>query len=468
MSYVVVRRWPQIIAGLCFMLALAAPAIAFVPQTTADRGVEPGAGRWTTWVIPGGQAWRLPPPDLKATRDELRQLRQLAAERDAAALDRIAYWDTGAPSYRWNELLPTHLLKRNTNTLFAARAQALMHIAIYDATVAAWSTKYAYHRPRPSSLDRRLDTALPTPASPAYPAEHAVAAGAASTVLAYLFPDEAAVFATAAEEAGRSRLLAGVDYPSDVAAGLDLGRRVGALVVERAKTDGSDQPWTGTVPQGRATGPGQNPVLPQAANWKPWVLASGDELRPPPPPAWDGPQLAAELEELKTFARTPKSNAGAFFWEYAAGGLRNYWFWNQQTDRLLHEARLDDNAPRTARVYTLESVARYDAVIACWDAKYTYWLIRPSQLDPALTTLFPNPNHPSYPSAHGCLSTASATVLAELFPRDRAALEALADEIGESRIWAGIHFRSDVTAGKELGRAVGERVVARANADGAD
>jgi membrane-associated phospholipid phosphatase len=461
------RRLPNLI-GLCLLAVLLAPTLTSRPALATGRGVEPDAGTWKTWVIPNGEAWRLPPPDLATTRDELRQLRQLAAERDAAALDRVAYWDTGAPSYRWHQMLLAHLLKRNTNALSAARAQSLMHIAIFDATVAAWNTKYTYHRPRPASLDRRLQTIVPTPDSPAYPAEHAVAAGAASTVLAYLFPDEAGTFATLAEEAGQSRLLAGVDYPSDVAVGLDLGRRVGALLVERGEIDGSDQPWAGTIPEGPGSWKGQNPVLPQAAQWKPWVLASGSELRPGPPPAWDGPQLAAELAELKAFARTPKTNADAFFWEYAAGGLRHYWYWSQQTDRLVQEAQLAGNQPRTARVYALESVARYDATIACWDAKYTSWLIRPSQLDPTLTTLFPNPNHPSYPSAHGCLSTSATTLLGHLFPREREALVTLANEIGESRIWAGIHYRSDVTAGTELGRAVGNRVVERARSDGAE
>ncbi len=44
--------------------------------------------------------------------------------------------------------------------------------------------------------------------------------------------------------------------------------------------------------------------------------------------------------------------------------------------------------------------------------------IRPSQLDPELKPLFPPPNHPSYPAAHGCISTAAAVVLARLFPGD--------------------------------------------------
>jgi len=72
----------------------------------------------------------------------------------------------------------------------------------------AWDSKYEYGRKRPSEVDDKLMTALPNPRSPAYPAEHAVAAGAAGEVLSYIFPDRASAFAAKGEEAGRSRVLA--------------------------------------------------------------------------------------------------------------------------------------------------------------------------------------------------------------------------------------------------------------------
>jgi len=115
-----------------------------------------------------------------------------------------------------------------------------------------------------------------------------------------------------------------------------------------------------------------------------------------------------------------------------------------------------------ARVLAALNIAFLDAAIACWDAKYTYWFIRPSQLDPELKPVFPPPNHPSYPAAHGCLSTAAATVLAALFPRDRDRLLALGKEAAEARIWAGIHYRFDIDAGQEIGRKVAARTLERA------
>ncbi len=76
--------------------------------------------------------------------------------------------------------------------------------------------------------------------------------------------------------------------------------------------------------------------------------------------------------------------------------------------------------------------------------------------------LFPPPNHPSFPAAHGCLSTAAATVLASVFPRDRDRLLALGKEAAEARVWAGIHYRFDIDAGQEIGRKVAEKTLERA------
>jgi membrane-associated phospholipid phosphatase len=100
-----------------------------------------------------------------------------------------------------------------------------------------------------------------------------------------------------------------------------------------------------------------------------------------------------------------------------------------------------------------------------FEAKYHYWVARPFQLDPTITPLFPTPNHPSYPSAHGCDDAAAAAVLAYLFPREAAFFEERAREAAESRLWAGIHFRSDLEAGLKLGEAVGQLVVERARQD---
>jgi membrane-associated phospholipid phosphatase len=450
------------------LMALTPWQAAALPASGAQSGnwIEPNAGGWHTWVLTSASEFRPgAPPDAAATRSELDQVRAMADQRDALALDQIAFWDTGAPSYRWNELAVTESLKHNLNSNYATRVLALMHVALSDAMVATWDAKYAYQRPRPSDVDPSLVTTLTTPASPSYPSEHAAAAAAASAVLAYVFPDDAQLFASKADEVNRSRVIAGVQYPSDMVAGQELGQAVASQVIDWAKHDGSDAKWTGSVPTEPGHWTGTNPILPTAGTWKTWALTSGNELRPGPPPAYDSPEEAAELAVLKDFPRTPKTNADAFFWEYGSGGTRNYWFWNEQTNKKILEYRLDTDPPRAARAYALESIAAYDSGVACFDAKYAYWAIRPFQLDPAFKSLFPTPNHPSYPAAHGCFSSAAAAALSYLFPRDAQTLNALAEEAGQSRIWAGIHFPADVRVGLALGRGVAQKAIELAQGD---
>jgi len=461
--------WRPLVVIATLLVALTPVGAGAMPTADNQPGggwIDPQAGTWRTWVLTSGSQFRPgPPPDEATTQAELEQLQAVADQRDTAAIDQIEFWDTGAPSYRWNELSVSEALKHNLGANYATRALALVHVALSDAMVATWDAKYAFQRPRPSDLDPSMTTVVATPASPSYPSEHAAAAAAASAVLAYVFPDDAQLFADKSDEATRSRLMAGGQYPSDIAAGQELGRAVAALVIDRAQHDGSDAQWTGTVPTAPGHWSGSNPILPLAGTWKTWALASGSELRPGPPPAYDSPEEAADLAVLKNFQRTPKTNADALFWEYGSGGTRNYWFWNEQTNKKILEYRLDADPPRAARAYALESIAMYDSAVACWDAKYTYWAIRPFQLDPSLKTVFPTPNHPSYPAAHGCLSSAAADALSYLFPRDAQTLNALADEAGQSRIWAGIHFPTDVRVGLALGRSVAQKVIDLAQSD---
>ena len=286
---------------------------------------------------------------------------------------------------------------------------------MYDATIATWESKYFYNRRRPSELDHRLPTALPVPNSPSYPSEHAAAAQAAATVLAYFLPAEAQSFQTMADQAGWSRVLAGLQYPSDYHAGRALGRRVAEQVIEKAKADGSDAVWTGTVPTGdcKWIGGGIDPGGVTAANWSPLLLNSPSQFRPVPPPACDSPQVVAETDAVRTFPRTFVTNYKAFYWQSPEG--LNTWPY-RYADKWIFEDRLDQNPPRVARVYALIAAVLFDAFIASQDGKFTYWYIRPHQLDPRIVPLFPVPHHPSYPSNHSTFSAARSEILAYLFP----------------------------------------------------
>src|SRR4030095_747429 len=101
------------------------------------------------------------------------------------------YWDAGAPSYRWNEiaykLAGQEIFKEGGGNFWRA-PMAWMNIAIYDATIEAWKLKYKYNRKRPFEVVSSIRPLVTASNNPSYPCEHAVTAGAASTVLAYFFP----------------------------------------------------------------------------------------------------------------------------------------------------------------------------------------------------------------------------------------------------------------------------------------
>ena len=107
--------------------------------------------------------------------------------------------------------------------------------------------------------------------------------------------------------------------------------------------------------------------------------------------------------------------------------------------------------------------AQFDAQLGCFETKYVYFTVRPYQVVPITTVLAP-PAHPSYPSGHSCISSSAARVLAHFFPSHTAELDAQVTEAGVSRIYAGIHYRFDLTAGKTLGVATANWAIARASA----
>jgi membrane-associated phospholipid phosphatase len=132
-----------------------------------------------------------------------------------------------------------------------------------------------------------------------------------------------------------------------------------------------------------------------------------------------------------------------------------------------------------------------DDVIAFYDAKYTYNLWRPvTAIREAATDgnpkTLPDPNwlpevgnttpDPAYPGAHAVISASGASVLISFFRRnhfdfsvtsevlpgvDRSftSFSAAAEEATLSRIFAGVHFRSDLTSGQRLGREVADFVI---------
>jgi membrane-associated phospholipid phosphatase len=436
--------------------------LAFTACLSAQ--VEPHAGRWKTWVIPSGSALRLPaPPDATDTAIELQWVKQCATNRTAVALAQVRFWDAGAPGYRWMQLTQQLAVSEALPTPMQTRALSLVAAAIYDATVAAWDSKYTYSRQHPSEMDSSLTTVIAPPASPSYPSEHAATATAAAAVLAYLFPDQAAALKAMSDQAGWSRIMAGVAFPSDVIGGNDLGNQVAQAVITYANSDGSSQVFAGSFPATPGVWSSANPITPLAGTWHVWVLKSGSQFRPSAPPAFGSTDANAQYAADKNLQRTNTTNHLAWFWQ---PGFFQPWL--QQLDTEIFQNHLDSNAPRAARAYALETIAQHDATIACWDAKYAYLELRPPQADSTITPLFALPQHPGYPSGHACASAASAAVMGYLFPADASAFGTTATDAGNSTFDALIHTPLDVSVGLTVGGQVGQQVVARAQGDGAN
>lgn len=288
----------------------------------------------------------------------------------------------------------------------------------------------------------------------AYEAERGAVAGASARVLGFFYPSLVATF----EQRVQSEASAGPgNVHPDFRRGLAIGYAAGDWMVSRLKSDGFTTPWTGTtptgdgifVPNGPPAGPGLGAVTP-------YFLTSGDQFRPGAPPVFQSATFMTELAEIRALSdtRTPAQLATAIQWNYPNGTYTPVGYWHEQASQLIDANGLNER--EATHLFALVGATGFDALIGCWEAKYHYWYIRPWQADNAITLPIGAPNHPSYPSGHSCVSAAMADVLADFFPSHAAEYTAQVSEAGLSRMYGGIHFRSDIVSGEQLGRATAQ------------
>ncbi|AEE47972.1 phosphoesterase PA-phosphatase related protein [Haliscomenobacter hydrossis DSM 1100] len=434
------RKSPILVA----MLLLAAQLFA---------QVEPTAGNWKTWFIPSGQTYRLPAPP--AYKDEIAQVLSLQQKLDAADRQQIMHWNAGAPGYHWQHLMGK--LWMNDASYNGALANMLLNVAIYDATIVAWDTKYAHNRPRPFVADKRIKALILNPQSPSYPCEHSVAAGVATTIIAHFYPALADSVQRMAQRMMASRIAAGVVFPSDTRAGFELGKKIAEKEIKHTKDFTNKKVWDGKMPTQAGLWKGKYAVLPLAGLNKTVVLDSSSQFRPGPPP-----DFAKDMEELKKYKPSFSSIANAF--HFASESV-----WEDLLEKKIFENNLHLNPPRAARIYAIAAVGIYDGFTACWDAKYTYWGTRPDQYDTTFQpVLIHTPPFPGYPSGHAAIGGVMGELYAYFFPAESAFFRQRAKDGAESRFQGGIHFRTDNEVGLELGRKVGAMIIQKVRADGAD
>jgi membrane-associated phospholipid phosphatase len=444
---------------------------AFAAFGCARRNVEPTAKNWRPVVLPSSDAIRVPPPPAAGSAQERREIGALIALRKARTPEReraVAFWNAGA-CVRWNEIARDVVAAHRTDPVGASRVYSMLSVAQYDALVATWNNKYFYKRRAPHAVSSEVAPLVTTSADPVYPSEHAAVAASSAAVLASLYPDEATFLRDKARADEASRLQAGVSYASDLAAGEEIGREVAARVVALRRADGADAAGTGSAPTSAGrwrSAPGRALVAPRWGQVRPWLMGSVERFRAPPPPPWGSPEFRASLAEVRRISdtRTREQARVAALWADGEGSYTPPGRWNKIAADLIVKHKLSE--VRAARVFALVNMAVMDAGIACWDSKYHYGFIRPSQADPAITTPIGMPNFPSYPSAHAAFSAAAAEVLGYLFPAEGESLRALAEEAALSRIYGGIHFNFDKDSGLTQGRAVGQFAIQRGRSDG--
>jgi membrane-associated phospholipid phosphatase len=383
---------------------------------------------------------------------------------------------SGATVIAWNQELLKILLTPGAQpaTVHPTRSYAMLHAAIDDAIV---------------SITRDTSPLLVSvnAAHEARPDAAAIEAGRAT--LTALYPSFKAELAQLADSQ-----LATIPDGADKQHGIQVGDGSAAKILQLRANDGSaivPPPFTpGNQPGNYRSTPPNFPA-PVFTNWgavTPFVLKSGSQFRPEPPPALTSAAYAQALNEVKSLGqntsttRTADQTVIGKFW---APPIWNTWNVIAENAAVAHHTNLE----RTARLFAVLNLSFADSTIAMYDAKYHFQLWRPitairladtdgnpaTIADPNWTALANTAADPSYPGAHSTISAAGATVLASVFGnRDRIQVTSsalpgtvrtfdsysnVATEAGLSRIFAGQHFRFDHVEGLELGRDVAQFVI---------
>jgi hypothetical protein len=367
----------------------------------------------------------------------------------------------------WNRTALAVMKAANTGGNPWTRNLAMMHVAMSDA-VNAVENKYAIYVPA-------------GPTAKGASAE-AAAAAAAKIVLLHQLPGQKA----AIEQAFKASLAAIPDGDARKE-GIAVGEACAAAVLAERASDGTNVPdtyrpvttpgvWIPTVP----------PLFAEYARAEPWVMKSADEIRPPPPPDLKSARWARDYNETRemgaarSIRRTAEQTAAVKFWTQANLGP----IWQDAALTLSQDRKL--SLAENARLFALLNMGIANTFITDWDAKFHYNFWRPitairngdqdgndaTERDAGWTPLNANPMHPEYPSQAAIIAGLATGVLEAVFgpnpatpvvatdvndpriQRRYANIREVADEIQNVRVWGGIHFRTSLEVGYDMGRRI--------------
>jgi len=218
-------------------------------ETPPRPPMLPAFGQVRAWMMTPTDIVRErpgPPPSTSSAQmqQELAEVKNAVDNISRAQLAIVYKWADGVstptPPGHWNAIASEYVAGAHFSEVRAARAFALLNMAMHDAAVGCWDVKFTYFNPRPSQLDPNIRTAIGLPNFPAYTSGHSTFSAAAAAVLSYLFPSGASAFAAMKEEAAISRLYGAIHYRSDIEVGKDHGQRIGGYTVSFARQDGAN------------------------------------------------------------------------------------------------------------------------------------------------------------------------------------------------------------------------------------
>ncbi len=207
----------------------------------------PGFGRIKPWAMRSGEQFRAPAPPAVGSPEFAAALAEIRGYSDRLSAEQLAiaqYWNLGVGGVSvpgmWDQVALDLASAAGYSEARTARTVALLNMAMMDACIASWETKFHYLVPRPSMRDRAIREPLGLPAHPSYTSGHSAFSGAAEGVISAMFPQSADEMHRLAEEASASRWYGGIHYRFDGDAGLQQGRQIAAWVLsERGAKDGA-------------------------------------------------------------------------------------------------------------------------------------------------------------------------------------------------------------------------------------
>ena len=368
----------------------------------------------------------------------------------------------------WNVTATAVMTAENVGNNPQTRTLAMVHVAMSDA-INSVQARYA----------RVIATTIPAvpSASP-----EAAASAAARQILNQLYPKQKEKI-----DAAHAAALKGIPEGPALTQGIALGEQVAAAVQADRADDGTDAPDTYrpfTIPGVYVTT--APPLFQQYARAKPWIIAKADHFRPGPPPQLSSADWSADYNEVKALggtkstARTPDQTDAVTFWRNANFGPS----WQAAARQLATSNEL--GLAECARLFALLNMGLANNYILNWDAKYTYNFWRPvtairngdmdgndaTERDPGWTPLNMTPLHPEYPSQATINATVASAILELVFgpattipftvtdiadPKRTRQFKNIADMVEEQknvRVWGGVHYRTAITVGADMGRKV--------------